>query len=75
MAEDKEGYGILIQNLAEASEKIVESFDSVGKIEIIVKLPAEELDKIKNDMKEMKDMMKLILSKLDSNSYILKNGF
>jgi hypothetical protein len=47
MAEDKEGYGILIQNLAEASEKIVESFDRVGKIEIIIKLPNDELDKIK----------------------------
>lgn len=47
MGENQEGYGVLIQNLAEASEKIVESFERVGKVEVIVKLPKDELDKIK----------------------------
>lgn len=47
MAENQESSRILIQNLAEASDKIIESFEEVGKIEIIVKLPQGEMEKIK----------------------------
>ena len=47
MAEDQESSRILIQNLAEASDKIIESFEEVGKIEVIVKLPQGEMEKIK----------------------------
>ena len=48
MGEDQKGTGDLIENLAEASEKIIESFESVGKIEVIIRLPEEELKKIKS---------------------------
>lgn len=47
MAENQESSRILIQNLAEASDKIIESFEEVGKIEVIVKLPRSEMEKIK----------------------------
>jgi hypothetical protein len=47
MAENQESSRILIQNLAEASDKIIESFEEVGKIEVIVKLPQSEMEKIK----------------------------
>ena len=51
MAENQESSRILIQNLAEASDKIIESFEEVGKIEVIVKLPQSEMEKIKNVIK------------------------
>ena len=44
MAENQESSRILIQNLAEASDKIIESFEEVGKIEVIVKLPQSEME-------------------------------
>ena len=47
LAENQESSRILIQNLAEASDKIIESFEEVGKIEVIVKLPQSEMEKIK----------------------------